>query len=65
MAGLFGDEITEAEAEAAERLAEGHPCPKCGRPGDWLARGRYGDFILLDCDDCDQGMVRVKLPAQR
>jgi hypothetical protein len=64
MAGIFGDRITEAEAEQAEAMANGHPCPTCGRSNDWLPRGRYGDFIVLDCDTCDNGMVRVKLPAQ-
>lgn len=63
MPDLFhGDPITEDEAEKAERMAEGHTCLHCGRPDDWLARGRYGDFILLDCDDCNIGTVRVKLP---
>lgn len=63
MPDYFGGAITEAEAEKAEELAEGHPCPHCGRSDDWLARGRHGDFILLDCDDCSMGTVKVKLPT--
>lgn len=63
MPDIFGgDPITEAEAEKAEEMANGHPCSNCGRSNDWLARGRFGDFILLDCDDCCIGTVKVKLP---
>lgn len=63
MPDLFGgDPISEAEAEKAEQMAEGHPCPHCGRPDDWLANGRYGDRIRLDCDSCDSSVIMVKLP---
>ena len=64
MPDLFGgDPITEDEGRKAEQMAEGHPCPHCGRSDDWLANGRYGNSIRLDCDDCDTGILMVKLPA--
>jgi hypothetical protein len=57
-------DLSEDEALAAEKLADGRPCSVCGRPDDWLARERSGDFVILDCDSCDEEVIKVKLPKQ-
>jgi hypothetical protein len=53
--------LTDAQAELAAEIADGHPCPECGRPDDWLAEGHDGTWVYLHCDDCCRASVRFTL----
>jgi len=53
------EDISEAESYAASDYADGTPCDHCGRSNDWLARGRVGNTVWLDCDDCMEGRTAV------
>lgn len=62
---MFDQEpLTDEETEQAWEMADGIPCPVCGRDDDWLAEGRRGEHVYLRCDDCMNATIRIHFPKE-